>query len=305
MQPGTAQYLDDSNLKSRQQLWHLSRRDPSILPSTLGRRIGSPGPNRFGARGGLWQWRLPCSVRGCWRGHFGWDACCQRLQTSNPLVRADAAELPFRTDSFDAVLAPFMLYHVSERAAAVREFRRVLRPSGVCIAVTSGEDNQRELVSLVEEEAGHGWQWRRPSAVAFSLENGMEQMRTAFSQVELIRCPPSVVSVTDADLLADYLRSVPTPTNTKSKAHGRNWSFVSAPRWPRPFAPTDRSLSLLRSGRFCAIEPEVLRAGPLEEAVAERRGGGALRHFGTSGAGVLGIRSSKSAAPEDEHVVAK
>jgi SAM-dependent methyltransferase len=131
-----------------------------------------------------------------------------RLRTNNPLVGGDVTQLPFLTNSFDVVLAPHMLYHVEDRATAVKELRRVLRPHGICIAVTNGEYNLGELVSLVEEEAGHDWRWRRPSAVAFSLENGMQQMRVAFTQVELMRCPQSSVLVTDAEAVADYLRSV-------------------------------------------------------------------------------------------------
>jgi SAM-dependent methyltransferase len=208
VQPVAKQYVDDSNLKSRQKLWHASLREPAFsLPSWvvgMARLDGTESVLEVGCGNGAYL-EL---IRGVGLDISAGMLSAARLRTTNPLVRGDAAVLPFLTDSFDVVLAPFMLYHVSDRAAAVRELRRVLRPSGICIAVTSGERNQHELVALVEEQVGQGWQWRRPSAVAFSLENGMEQMRIAFSQIELIRCPPSVVSVTDSDVLADYLRSV-------------------------------------------------------------------------------------------------
>ena len=43
---------------------------------------------------------------------------------------ADVQDLPFQSDSFDAVLANFMLYHVPDRQRAVAEVRRVLKPGG-------------------------------------------------------------------------------------------------------------------------------------------------------------------------------
>jgi hypothetical protein len=83
-----------------------------------------------------------CSAALAWTFPAGMLAAA-RLRTPNPLVRADVAELPFRTDSFDVVLAPFMLYHVSHREAAVRELRRVLRPSGVQSRKRSGTNADR------------------------------------------------------------------------------------------------------------------------------------------------------------------
>jgi SAM-dependent methyltransferase len=131
-----------------------------------------------------------------------------RMRTDNPLITGDVAGLPFATGAFDIVLAPHMLYHVEDRVAAVRELRRVLAPSGICIAVTNGQDNHAELVRIIEELVGHDWCWRRPSDTAFSLENGADQLRVAFEQVDMVRCPDSAVLVTDAHALADYLRSV-------------------------------------------------------------------------------------------------
>ena len=101
-----------------------------------------------------------------------------------------------------------MLYHVADRDKAVSELRRVLRGSGRCIAVTNGERNMEELVQMVEGVVGHGWKWRRSSEVAFSLENGGDQLSVAFDEVDRVDCPDSVVQVTDARALGDYLRSV-------------------------------------------------------------------------------------------------
>lgn len=58
------------------------------------------------------------------------------LTLGPPGVRADAARLPFRSATFDCVLATALLEHVPHPAHIVREIRRVLRPGGlVCIEV--------------------------------------------------------------------------------------------------------------------------------------------------------------------------
>ncbi len=53
-----------------------------------------------------------------------------------PLVRCDAARLPFRERSFDAVLASDFLEHAADLDAVVAEAARVLRPGGLFLYET-------------------------------------------------------------------------------------------------------------------------------------------------------------------------
>src|SRR5439155_807663 len=46
------------------------------------------------------------------------------------IVRADAESLPFRDESFDAVVATEVLEHLDEPGRMLSEARRVLRPGG-------------------------------------------------------------------------------------------------------------------------------------------------------------------------------
>ena len=58
------------------------------------------------------------------------------LTLGPPGVRADAARLPFRSGTFDCVLATALLEHVPYPSHIVREVRRVLRPGGLlCVEV--------------------------------------------------------------------------------------------------------------------------------------------------------------------------
>ncbi len=53
-----------------------------------------------------------------------------------PRVVTDAAAVPFREHTFDAVTMAFMLFHVLEPLAALGEVRRILRPGGKLGVIT-------------------------------------------------------------------------------------------------------------------------------------------------------------------------
>ncbi len=51
----------------------------------------------------------------------------------------DAQSIPFEDETFDAVIANHMLYHVPDRPKAIAEIKRVLKPGGRLIATTIGK----------------------------------------------------------------------------------------------------------------------------------------------------------------------
>src|SRR5215216_3134108 len=63
----------------------------------------------------------------------------------------DAQSIPFEEETFDAVIANHMLYHVPDRPKAFAEIKRVLRPGGRFYAATNGENHLREIYELVEQ----------------------------------------------------------------------------------------------------------------------------------------------------------
>lgn len=202
-------YATDERLAARQRLWATSRRRPPFHLRSwvvgLARLSGDERVLDVGCGNGTYLELLG--------GAVGVDASEGMLRvaagrTAGPLVAGDSVRLPFTDAAFDVVLAAHMLYHVEDRPLAVRELRRVLRPPGVCVAVTNGEESRGELSRLVEDVVGHGWRWRSPLNAAFSLENGADQLRAGFDHVRRVDGPPGTVDVTDADALADYVASV-------------------------------------------------------------------------------------------------
>jgi ubiquinone/menaquinone biosynthesis C-methylase UbiE len=74
-----------------------------------------------------------------------------------PAVCADAARLPFRTESFDHVVAAFVLNHVPDLVATLKEVARVVRPGGTIAASSFSTERQhpaKDAIGQVIDAAG-------------------------------------------------------------------------------------------------------------------------------------------------------
>jgi ubiquinone/menaquinone biosynthesis C-methylase UbiE len=84
----------------------------------------------------------------------GWKLAEARLRaTSVPVERAglDGQSLPFEDDSFDSALSTWTLCTIPDVATALREVRRVLKPSGTMHFLEHG---------LAPDESVRRWQYR-------------------------------------------------------------------------------------------------------------------------------------------------
>ena len=125
------------------------------------------------------------------------------------VVDAQSTPLPFQSESFDAVIANHMLYHLSDRRAALSEVQRMLKPGGHFYAATNGSRRVSEVVELIRKfDATLASRWERGGSVGepFSLENGAAQLSQWFGKVTRRRYEDGL-AVTEAGPLVDYIMS--------------------------------------------------------------------------------------------------
>jgi ubiquinone/menaquinone biosynthesis C-methylase UbiE len=118
----------------------------------------------------------------------------------------DVQELPFADYAFDTVIANFMLYHVPDRPKAIKELRRVLKPGGTLHTMTVGKQHMREMFEAIERFTPELAFDFNSSSAGFGLENGEEQLRTSFADVQRI-APENALKVTHLEALMDYVKS--------------------------------------------------------------------------------------------------
>jgi ubiquinone/menaquinone biosynthesis C-methylase UbiE len=120
----------------------------------------------------------------------------------------DAQSIPCEDNSFDAVIANHMLYHVPDRPAALAEIHRVLKPAGRFYASTVGHRHLVEIGELIRQFDLRLDTWENfgKAAGSFTLENGAAQLSPWFTRIKRYRYKDAL-KVTDAAPLVDYLLS--------------------------------------------------------------------------------------------------
>ena len=63
----------------------------------------------------------------------------------------DAQSIPFEEETFDAVIANHMLYHVPDRPKAIAGIQRVLKPDGHLFATTIGQNHLNEITDWIRQ----------------------------------------------------------------------------------------------------------------------------------------------------------
>lgn len=197
-----AQYAGTGNLTTRMAIWHPTAdgRDPKAECLAA---IVDEQPTRYlevGCGTGAFAESVAQALPGCEviatdASHAMVEASANRGLT----VRlADITALPLEDASFDVVAALWMLYHVPDLPAALREVRRVLRSGGLFLVATNSD---RHLADLKE------WAGLPIDPLPFSAENGPDLLRECFDHVECEVLRTRAI-FPDRDALDAYLASM-------------------------------------------------------------------------------------------------
>jgi len=102
---------------------------------------------------------------------------CRTRQLSR-LVSSEAGEIPFRDDTFDAVVALDVLEHVEDDSQVLREIERVLRPGGLVIVTVPAF---RFLWSRHDEALHHLRRYRAPEIGTGMRNAGFEMLKLSYA----------------------------------------------------------------------------------------------------------------------------
>jgi ubiquinone/menaquinone biosynthesis C-methylase UbiE len=211
-----AQYADATNLNARSAIYRFGDPRATPWPRWVFDQLDLPGSARVleigCGDGGLWKRNLD-RLPGGWRIVM-FDLSAGMLAASRTalpathfvgFVQGDAERLPVMDGHFDAVVANHMLYHVTDRARALREIRRVLAPGGKLFAGTNSESHLVPMKDLIEEFLGEAAPF--DGHMPFSMENGAAAIAGAFATVES-RFVRGQLRVTDPEAIVRYVMSV-------------------------------------------------------------------------------------------------
>jgi len=116
----------------------------------------------------------------------------------------NAESIPYADETFDAIVANHMLYHLPNRSKGLAEINRVLRSNGCLFATTIGEGHLKEMnnwMSCVSKD--------RLSAVShlpFQLETGAAEIQEYFASVTMERYSDNL-EATEIEPIMAYIRS--------------------------------------------------------------------------------------------------
>lgn len=116
----------------------------------------------------------------------------------------DAQDIPFENDTFDAVIANHMLYHVPDKPKAIAEIKRVLKIGGRFFATTVGDNHMKEITDWFRQI--HKSEMWDSFSNLFTLENGLDQLKPFFLNVTVSRYEDNL-HVTELEPLIAYFHS--------------------------------------------------------------------------------------------------
>lgn len=172
------QYATEARLDTRRSVWRdaADGRNPVSVAAAAVRAAGPSDVLEVGCGGGQLAARLAQENPHARVVATDLSARMVQLASARGVAAqvADLQQLPFADASFDVVAAMWMLYHVPDLDRGLAEVRRVLRPGGLLVAATNGDEH---LAGLLRDAGG------APLVTTFSSENGEVSLRRHFATV--------------------------------------------------------------------------------------------------------------------------
>jgi SAM-dependent methyltransferase len=138
---------------------------------------------------------------------------------------ADAQELPFRSGSFDIVVANYVLHHVPDTRRAVGEMARVLSPHGTLVVACVGDGHLAELHQIRREVFGEPL--ADALASTFGASAGAQVLPASFGTVDW-RPYRDRLDCRDPDDVVEYLSSTPPVEDASALEQARVVDAVRA-----------------------------------------------------------------------------
>ena len=120
----------------------------------------------------------------------------------------DAENLHLPEKYYDKIIANHMLYHVENREGCLQEIKSALKDSGFFFCSTIGNRHMEELHEIVIAFDQRIEQPYSKLTTGFRLENGEQQLRKFFSEVECEKQENDLI-VDRADAIYEYVYSYP------------------------------------------------------------------------------------------------
>ena len=188
-------YADSGNLAARISIYAYRDDDVELIPWVL-EQVAWPAPG-------------PVLDVGCGPGRYleaidgrrvasdlSFGMVVEAVAASGaPGLQADVARLPVPDGTIGRVLAPHMLYHAEDPAAAVTELRRVLSEDGDLAVVLNAGDHLGELRKAMEAAAGAdlGWERLTSEEAVLLLDGCFSSVAVEHRQARLLVTDPTAV----------------------------------------------------------------------------------------------------------------
>ena len=118
----------------------------------------------------------------------------------------DCQDIPYGDNVFDLVIADHVLFYCEEIEKALREIRRVLRPDGILVCSTYGNDHMKEVSELVQGFDEHIVLAAENLYERFGKENGEVLLKPYFGEIQW-RTYEDYLLVPDPEPLISYILS--------------------------------------------------------------------------------------------------